>query len=59
MGLKLEPAYKVIWYWSADTLFWQLSLDYNTNVQHHPIPSLLPTFVEWIEPNFLSHVATL
>ena len=24
----------VMWYWSADTLFWQLSVDHNMNVQH-------------------------
>ena len=24
----------VMWYWSADTLFWQLSIDGNMQVQH-------------------------
>ena len=25
----------VTWYWSADTMFWQLSIDHNTDVQCH------------------------
>ena len=24
----------VMWYWSADTLFWQLSIDHNIDVQY-------------------------
>ena len=24
----------VRWYWSADTLFWQLSIDHNIDVQY-------------------------
>ena len=25
---------KIMWYWSADTLFWQLSIDHNMDVQY-------------------------
>ena len=25
----------VMWYWSADNLFWQLSIDHNMDVQYH------------------------
>ena len=32
MGRHLSPPY-VRWYWSADTVFWQLSTDYNIDVQ--------------------------
>ena len=24
----------IMWYWSADTLFWQLSIDHNMDVQY-------------------------
>ena len=32
MGRDLSPRYLQI-YWSADTLFWQLSIDHNIDVQ--------------------------
>ena len=32
MGRHLSPRYGQ-WYWSADTLFWQLSIDHNNDVQ--------------------------
>ena len=25
----------VMWYWSADTLSWQLSIEYNMDMQYH------------------------
>ena len=30
----------VKWYWSADTLFWQLSIDHNMDVQYQVAPGL-------------------
>ena len=38
----------VKWYWSADTLFWQLSIDHNINVQYVCIISF-PVLPNWLE----------
>ena len=32
----------VMWYWSADTLFWQLSTDHNMDVQYNVSGGRLP-----------------
>ena len=33
-GLLTRARDMVTWYWSADTLFWQVSVDHNMDVQH-------------------------
>ena len=33
----------VMWYWSADTLFWQLSIDHSMDIQYQKSPCLLWT----------------
>ena len=34
MGRQLSPRYSILQYWSAEALFWQLSIDHNVDVQN-------------------------
>ena len=44
----------VRWYWSADTLFWQLSIDHNIDVQYVCNISL-PVLPNWLESVRIKH----
>ena len=50
MGRHLSPRYGK-WYWSADTLFWQLSIDHNIDIQCvHYQSSCSPKLArKWVE----------
>ena len=37
MSSTLEPNDMVMWYWSADALFWQLSIDHEMDLQHETV----------------------
>ena len=38
--LSLRYSYVIMWHWLADTLFWQLSIDHNLDVQYQAKRSL-------------------
>ena len=47
----------VRWYWSPDTLFWQLSIYHNMNVQYQAVPAWAPKLVRKCEmPRGPTHI---